>query len=317
MNHLTTKLVAITALIVITEIANSHAAAPAATPPPKTGSQSGAVIAPQTTAPQTAPTVTPPAATKAGNLGSTTLPGKQLLVGPTPDLTAVANAISMKAKSLTIIVSVNAGLKLTSPVTISIGYDGPRQTQTYIASTGNRFVYYDPEGDGKPRQRSVSITLTEPKPGGGFYNFDLPWWADLDPLYGVAIGPLQFQLITSCALVGNSDIDLIFGRPDKSTIEHKFSVSIIPSNETFNDFAWQRNEISASAGFLQPAAVFYSRHCFLPGQCFQPSGVEYSGVNLVPGKSRIFSTVINEQDGECTASIQYTISYTLDQYPNL
>jgi len=311
MKHHACTLPARAALIVVTWVAIA-VAAPAATPPPKTGPQSGTVIAPPATPPQTVPNVTPPAA-KAGNLGNAV---KRLLIGPTPDLTAVANAISMKSKSLTIIVSVNAGLKLTAPVTISIGYDGPRQTQSYVASTGNRFLYWDPEGDGKPRQRSVSINLSQPKPGGGLYTFDLPWWADLDPLYDVAIGPLQFQLLTSCALVGNSDIDLILGRPDKSIIEHKFSVSIIPSNETLKDFAWQGNEISASARFLQPAAVFYSRHCFLPGQCFQPSG-GYSGINLVPGKSRNFSTVINEADGECTASIQYFISYTLRQYSDL
>ncbi len=304
-------LILTSALIVLNCVAFSAAAT--VSTQSMTGTRPAATTTPPPTSGQSAPKVTSPAVPGLSTAGSKLSPPP---AAPTPDLAAVASAISMKHKSLTIVVTVNPGLKLTSPVTISIGYDGPRQTQTYIASSGNRFVYYDPEGDGKPRRRSVSINLSQPKAGGGLYTFDLPWWADLDPLYDVAIGPLQFQLITSCALVGNSDIDLVLGRPDQSIIEHKFSVSIIPSIQTINDFAWRRNEISVSAGFVQPAAIFYSRNCFLPGQCFQPSGVQ-SGVNLVPGKSRTFSSVINEADDECTASIQYSISYTLHQYSQL
>ena len=98
------KLLVISLLISSVGWTASAHGAPAATPPPKTGSQSGTAVTPPPTAPQTAPNVTPPAATKAGNFQSTTNPAKRLLIGPTPDLTAVANAISMKSKSLTIIV---------------------------------------------------------------------------------------------------------------------------------------------------------------------------------------------------------------------
>ena len=93
-----------------------------------------------------------------------------LYPGPTQNITKVANAVQVKAKSLTIQVTVAPGLALTQPVTISIAFVGQsanRLTQPYVAATGNRFLYNDPEGNGQPRLAHVDMTLTEPKPGGG------------------------------------------------------------------------------------------------------------------------------------------------------
>jgi hypothetical protein len=53
---------------------------------------------------------------------------------------------------------------------MSIGYYSPagneRITQLYNARDGNRFLYHDKEGDGKPRRLTVAITFTERLPGG-------------------------------------------------------------------------------------------------------------------------------------------------------
>jgi hypothetical protein len=215
--------------------------------------QSAAVpptASPQTTVQSTvAPTGTLP------NAGNTSV----IYNAPTADLTAVANAISVDAKSLQILVTVKPGLKLANPVTISIGFDGPRQTQSYL-TIGNRFVYRDPEADGKPRRRSVSINLSQPNPGGGLYTFDLNLFKDLDPLYSVMVSPLQFQLITSCALIaGDSDIDLFWRKSDMTAFE-KWSFSTQPGFGPFavNGFAWQHHGISASQHYHQPQVWFYA-----------------------------------------------------------
>src|SRR5260370_29509203 len=52
--------------------------------------------------------------------------------GPTPDLAKVANNVSYSARSVGTLVSAPAGLALSEPVTISVGYgNGARITQTY------------------------------------------------------------------------------------------------------------------------------------------------------------------------------------------
>ena len=261
---------------------------------------------------QTTPQVTIPATGILPNAGNTS----GIYNAPTPDLTAVANAISVDAKSLQILVTVKPGLRLANPVTISIGYDGPRQTQVYL-TIGNRFVYRDPEGDGKPRRRSVSINLSHPKPGGGIDTFDLNLFKDLDPLYSVMISPLQFQLITSCALIaGDSDIDLYWRKSDMNAFE-KWSFSTQPGFGPFavNGFAWQHHGISASHHYHQPQVWFYTTRP-PPINQFHPIP-EPSTVNLVPGKTTTINTIINEgTDGSpaCNASIKYTMTYTLDIY---
>src|SRR5207249_4100391 len=70
---------------------------------------------------------------------------------------------------------------------------------TYAASTGNRFLRVDPEGNGQPRRVHLDITLSEPNPAGGVYNYNVPTDMNLDPLYDVAIGPLYFSLLNDCA----------------------------------------------------------------------------------------------------------------------
>ncbi len=98
-------------------------------------------------------------------------PGSPILVAPTRNLTKVANAFTMRHKSLTTSLSVAPGLTLKRLVEISIGYYSPagtkRITQSYVAGSGNRFLYNDPEGDGKLRRLRMDVTLSEPKPGAG------------------------------------------------------------------------------------------------------------------------------------------------------
>ena len=170
-------------------------------------------------------------------------------VGPTDNLTKVANAIQVRHKSLTTLVVVAPGLALTQPVTISIALGGhcpTRVTQTYVASSGNHFLYNDCEGDGKPRNGLVNITLTEPNPQGGVYDFPLPWNVMLDPLYDVTYSWFQFTLLNTCNLVGDTEIDFYGTSPDKQ--RHKSTLHTIGGREnTITQFGWTRTEVSASA----------------------------------------------------------------------
>ena len=247
-------------------------------------------------------------------------------VGPTDNLTKVANAIEVRHKSLTTLVVVAPALALTQPVTISIALGGDcptRITQTYVASIGNHFLYNDCEKDGKPRNGLVNITLTEPNPNGGVYDFPLPWNVLLDPLYDVTTSWFQFTLLDTCNLVGDTEVDFYWYSPDKQ--EHKSTFHTAGGRETrITQFAWTRTEVSASANLGDPNHFYFRTVNTLDLGGGGPFGHGFSAVptptfsNLVPGKTQTFKggiTAANENN--CPAYFQYTVTYTLRWYPFL
>ena len=241
-----------------------------------------------------------------------------LYVADTENLTRVANAISMQHKSLTILVTVNPGLVLTNPVWITVTYTVPatstpdstgfrQYVQSYVRSTGNRFLFNALEADGKPRRARVNIFLLEPKPGGGQrqgWSFNMPEVdLDLDPLYDVATGPLDFTLGDNCDAVGESQIGLHWYSPDGKGHSYNFTASAAKTI-TFPQFVWTRAEVSASANLHTPAVGFWKRDGGVADPNFAPSKV-----NLVPGKTRTIRA--HEVFKQCRALIEYTITYSL------
>ena len=71
-------------------------------------------------------------------------------------------------KSVSTLVTIALTSPVTQPVEISIGYysaaGNDRITQSYVRASGNRFLYNDKEGDGKPRTMTISISCGNPKP---------------------------------------------------------------------------------------------------------------------------------------------------------
>ena len=240
-------------------------------------------------------------------------------VGATDNITKVGRAIQVRAKSLTMLVTVAPGVSITQPVTISIalgGYGPTRQTQSYVPSTGNHFLYNDPEGDGKPRRAFADITLTEPKPGGGVYTSTIPGSVMLDPLYDVTISSLQFSLIENCDVVGRSEIVFLWYTPDAVTHSDikkaEFLTTASGKLITLPQFAWARPEVSASAKLHVLWLGFYESD---PG--YKPGIGQPPTMNLVPGKTQRVVLTEKEMLGDCRAHVEYTITYTLRWYPYL
>jgi hypothetical protein len=243
------------------------------------------------------------------------------IVGPTQNMTNVAQAIITRAKSLTTLVAVAPGVPVTQPITISILYLSPagseRITQTYVPSTGNRFLYNDLEGDGKPRQMNMHITLTEPRAEGGVHTFTWSSSLVLDPLYDVKIGSLEFTLFVDCDLIGRSEITLLWNSPDRETHHVEF-LTKAGDHIPIDGFAWSREEVSASENLLVPHVYSFYEHDFFDFLPFGFSHGEGHGlVPLVPGTTRQVVETLTERDEQCDASIQYTIAYELRFYPYL
>ena len=250
-------------------------------------------------------------------------------VGPTDNITRVARAIAVQHKSLTIQVTVKPGLELTQPVTISIGYFPSgvvdygqycqqRVTHTYATLTGNTFLCALPEGDGKPRHMHLDINLSEPNPGGQGYSYNVPVDRDLDPLYDVTIGALQFTLLNDCDLSSESEIYLDWIPPDGGGKHFSFNTRG-GRMTTIDMFVWARAEVSASAHLLTPAISFWEKDSILegPGNQFDP-GFPSSNVSLIPGKTQTLYFNLKERTGQiCSAYVQYIITYLFRSYPAL
>lgn len=117
-------------------------------------------------------------------------------VGPTPNITAVANAIALRAKSLITEVTFKPGIAVTKPVTITLEYVSPNgkyraPTETYDSCQGNKFLHSDlpsaPANSAahvalsKPRQMSIKVRLTEERSDGAPHVYTIPLTANLDP----------------------------------------------------------------------------------------------------------------------------------------
>lgn len=269
--------------------------------------------------------------------GTMALPDRY--TAPTANLTAVANALQLRHKSLTTQAYIPPGLRVTQLVEISIGFYSPtgnnRITQTLSVERGNRFLYNDREGDGRPRQIHVDIALRELQPGGQYFTFSR--LVDLDPLYDVTISPLKFTLQENCDLVGANEIRFSWWPPDEehaySDTQRRFSKNTqekIPF--TIQAFAWARSEVNTSVNLLTPGMYFEELDPTY-GPSFSPTGSTFIRRKLLPGRTHTLRALLPEYDytfhydpeaggppytfSGCLAIVEYTTTYTLRLYPYL
>lgn len=268
--------------------------------------------------------------------------------GPTKPITAVANAITVDHKSLDIQVSVaplltremadvaqpaepaqgvdvNTGEPLY-PVTISIAFistvGAERQTQAYNAYGGNRFVHADAESNGQPRSVHLDITLTQPKPKGGEFSYNIPMDVELDPLYDVAVYPLEFTLLNSSAIIGSTTIVLNMAYPDGTAASTSFDTN---PNQVYSvaQFKWERDAASATDKLVTPAVGYWVNADYPGGVGFTPGWVPEGQVALIPGKTHVvqgsLQAIVDESikgalGHHSKANFQYAITYALCGY---
>jgi len=112
-------------------------------------------------------------------------------VAPTANLTKLANALQLKSKSVTTVVSAPARLGLTNPVSITVGYGyTTADTRSYTERFGARFTHNDNDWHGAPHYLLVFVTLQERVSPTKTEQFEITWRPRLEPLYNVSISPL-------------------------------------------------------------------------------------------------------------------------------
>lgn len=234
---------------------------------------------------------------------------------PTANLSAIAYSLVLKAKSLTTTLVVPPNLGVTQTVEISVGYISPSGARESLkqnySSAGNIFQWSDAEGNGRPRNVTLYVTMIERFANGQFSYFAFPWQIDIEPLYDVAIGPLAFKLLSDCDRFGKSDIKLVMIRPDNGRSVASFKMGK-GGSRSFRDFEWSSSEVSGGDTLALPNAFFGEDDTFYK---FNTNYTPPSIGSLIPGKSKTVNMTAKAQaGGNCSAQVNYNMSYALRQY---
>jgi hypothetical protein len=244
-------------------------------------------------------------------------------VGPTPNITKVANAIYVRAKSLQIAVHANPGLVLTQPVNVIVQFNSPdfrglsQNAGLYDSSRGLNVGFMDDIKDGLPRPVTVTITLRENQ-----YSFTIPGPNTIivTPLFNATISQGKFTLDQDCDIVGDSEIHFGWRAPDGSWHEKGFSMSANQSRDV-PEFNWWVNELSQQAiqKFRYPTMGFWEH---------DPGDVGVASPFVQPGIYPIVLPAISPQtkfenlkdiagDSSCFGHFTYSIQNSPVVIPNL
>ena len=314
--------ISIAAAILMIMVWGTIARAASVMPKPKAGA-----LPPKETAPSTgsgtAPKVTAPGITGLQPTRNAQPPPPNY-VGPTENLTQVANALRLQHTSLSTIVTASAGLALTKSVCITIFYDSYSGRaysnvlfQAYEVTNGNRFVFNDQEGLGTPRQATLRVQLFEPGSGGCGgrvigTGFDLPQWrVNLDPLYDVGVRPIQVARIEDCPMLTSADVGVRWFSPDNHRHETTFrfganKIALVPDSQ------WNAQAVSASWNYHVPNVGLYGFH--IPSA---PAAVNLIPAPLAAGSpmpAQEFKFQMNEPNRHCTVQVQYVIDRKIARY---
>lgn len=239
---------------------------------------------------------------------------------PTANLTLVANAIALKTKSLSILLTAAPGLAVTNPVNIRVTYNssvtGSRSIQNvYDAKAGYRNFHNDPEGNRAKRHMKLDILLTELQPGNKQVNFPITWEFDLDPLFDASISPLRFKLNNDCDRWGDSEIRFSYRKPDGQSGKKNFSTSK-GQTTTINEFVWAAQEVSASAKLFWPDWAFYESDPIETGAFVEGFGTPT--LKLLPAASGyVGRTIQSWHKQSCYADTAFDLIVRVRQYLNL
>ncbi len=278
--------------------------------PPPGNDPSDPIERPTTTRPTSTTRDQPPTSAPASTTTTSPAPA-----GPaTPSLQALVDGISVRRKSVTVVIEAPPGLAVTQPVEISASFNGTRLTRNYDPAIGTRLVHHFPEQDGQARTVFLHITLTERGSQGTFTHCLCYNDYRIEPLYRVDISPLTFTLEDDCDPVGASEALVKWDDPDGNNHEREFSMHRYDTVQ-IPEFARHWDELPASHHRLVPAVEWRELDPLDTGFYGGP----YAGPELIPGTSRTVQAryVNDESDNDCTASWSYTIDHRLLTYPFL
>jgi hypothetical protein len=159
----------------------------------------------------------------------------------------------------------------------------------------------------------LDITLSESKSGGGVYSYNLPLTVDPVPIYDVTISPLQFTLLETCNLIGDTEILFSWYAPDGRPNQKQFHTRG-GQRVSIGEFQWSHTEVVYNLLYRQPSLMFSTINAtdLTPPLIVSAK----SAVNLWPGKTHTVELGLVKAANEdtCQADIRYSMTYTLREY---
>jgi hypothetical protein len=235
--------------------------------------------------------------------------------GPTNNLTAVANGVSVRAKSVTAVVTVAAELPVTNPVEVSVLFGTRRVTQDYVRSTGLRFLFQFPENGGGKRTENILVNLTERTPTGAVpFHFTVP--TTIEPLYDVTFSPLTFHVLSdSCTVTCGHDPEVAW--MDNAGAQYQSVSASDGDTRQLTRFARHLTEVGLASGPPKPGIVWTVWQVDLSG-FHGPAAPSIDG-QLLPDTTRTvhFTADGVAGDGFAHAEFSYDQAIVLRTYPEL
>ncbi len=237
----------------------------------------------------------------------------QRYITPSANLDAVANALTLRTKSVNTLVALPAGLNVTKPVTVSIWYDNaPGQPQSYVRSSGNRFLQSFPAGNGQALYKPIRVHLTEQVSATRTNQYDVFWNPLVQPLYDIRVSPLNFTLNQDCDWVGDSEPVVVWSDPKGVTGSASYSLDA-GDRVTVNGFARTYTEVGQLAGLKLPSVDWFEDDPFSLGAVAPAPSGQLALVN-----SYTYNRTLDETTGQdCKATLKYSVTKTLRFYPYL
>jgi len=234
---------------------------------------------------------------------------------PTQNLANLSRDMWTASKSVSAGVHFHPGLiSGGSTVTMSIKWGNVATTTgSYNNTYGSRFGFNFPAGDGSQRWEVVNATMTEHTSDGRTFTYTAGRSIPIMALDDVAFSPLNFTLLSDCAWIGDSNLNLYF---TQSGVQGEVSFGLGKNDShSIGEFARTWTEASVGSG-LRMASVNYYDEDFHWSGAWVEGYPPVSSQSVLPASSgtRFVSWTQNEANGRCSAQMSYSITTALRTY---
>lgn len=238
-------------------------------------------------------------------------------LAPTENLTKVANAFTAKFKSVSLLISLRAGLRLTAPVEVSVLFGAERVTQDYVEGGIHVYHHFDLL-DGHARQEMVYATLTERTPAGAV-SYTVHWNLPVEPLFDVAISGLRFDLLSNGDWHGASECEIHWWTPTGEEEVHEVDLHA-GEFHWFGAFRTKLFEVAVADNLQVPVFQWFEKDPWALGGNFTPPVISNGPLLTGAVGKRIFSFDLDDAGSgccggdDCTGHFWFTVTVDLRRY---
>jgi len=250
-----------------------------------------------------------------GTNSGTMSDGNTAPAAPTQNLANLSRDMWTASQGVSAAVHFHAG-QVTggSSVAILVKWGNAANTSGYYNNTsGSRFAFNFPPGDGSQRWEVVNVTMTERTSTGRTYTYTAGRSVPIHATWDVTFSPLDFKLLSDCAWVGDSNFNLYF---TQTGVQGEVSFGLGSGDtHTVSEFARTWNEVTTSSDLRMGSVVFYNEDFHWSGAWVEGYPAASSQQVLPAGNgSQVVSWTQSEANNRCSAQLSYTVTTWVHTY---